>query len=365
MIFDLAIMGGGPAGCAAAIQAGRMGARVLLLERGKFPRHKVCGEFVSAESVGLLDQLLAGEFRSLVQSAPRIARTRIFLDGRILQAEINPAAASIPRFQLDSALWNSCRRAGIECRSETNVQSIEGCAPFRLTSGGEVFESRAVINATGRWSNFTRSAARRPGNEEKWLGLKAHFQEPAGPDSVDLYFFDGGYCGVEPVGFGENGSATTVNACAMVRTDVATTLRSVLKQDVALFERSQSWHPLTEPVATSPLLFREPEPVQASMLQVGDAAAFVDPFIGDGISLALRSGALSAECLFPFFRHQCSFEQASARYWREYDIRLRKIYGASSRIRNLLAWPKMVRKPVLSFLAQTPFITNRIVRMTR
>ncbi len=59
-----------------------------------------------------------------------------------------------------------------------------------------------------------------------------------------------------------------------------------------------------EPVTTSPLVFHKPEPLQNAMLQVGDAAAFVDPFIGDGISLALRSGALAAECLSPFFKRK-------------------------------------------------------------
>ena len=58
--FDLAIIGGGPAGASAAITAARLGARVALLEAGEFPRHKVCGEFVSAESLDILRDLLYG-----------------------------------------------------------------------------------------------------------------------------------------------------------------------------------------------------------------------------------------------------------------------------------------------------------------
>jgi flavin-dependent dehydrogenase len=59
MLYDLIVVGGGPAGCATAISAARSGASVLLLERGRFPRHKVCGEFVSAESLELLNDLLS------------------------------------------------------------------------------------------------------------------------------------------------------------------------------------------------------------------------------------------------------------------------------------------------------------------
>src|SRR5712692_3277910 len=106
-MYDLIVIGGGPAGTSAAITAARNGARVLLLERGRFPRHKVCGEFVSAESLDLLRDLLAPPHRQLISDAPRIAHSRIFADGATLSAEIAPPAASITRFDLDSALWAS------------------------------------------------------------------------------------------------------------------------------------------------------------------------------------------------------------------------------------------------------------------
>jgi len=67
--YDLIVIGGGPAGAAAAIVAGGNGRRVLLLERGKFPRHKVCGEFVSAESLGLLKTLLDSQQSGLLRDA--------------------------------------------------------------------------------------------------------------------------------------------------------------------------------------------------------------------------------------------------------------------------------------------------------
>ena len=376
MTFDLVVVGGGPAGCAAAISAARSGASVLLLERGRFPRHKVCGEFVSAESLDLLQTLLAPAYRRLIDSAPRIARGRIFVDGAELTAEIGPAAASITRFDLDAALWDSCACTGIERRADCVVQSVEGTGPFRVTTRAETFESRSLINATGRWSNLTSTATRARAtlvrvNKERWIGVKAHFREVSAPTapSVDLYFFDGGYCGVQPVSpAGQNGSATTaVNACAMVRADVATDLSEVLKLHPALRERSRNWEPqpMMDPVNTSPLVFHPPEPVQNGMLQVGDAATFVDPFIGDGISLALRSGDLAAECLSRFFRNECSLESAAADYTRLYQTRLAPVFRASSRLRNLLRWPGVVRKPVLSLLEKTPAITRRLVKMTR
>lgn len=363
-MFDLAIVGAGPAGCAAAIMAARKGSRVLLLERGCFPRHKVCGEFVSAESLQLLAHLLAGTYEKLTLHAPRISRARAFLDGKVLAAEIDPPAASIARFDLDLALWEACSAAGVDCRPGTPVRAVDGIGPFRILTQDSNFEAAAVINASGRWSNLTSAEMRAQLSSEKWLGIKTHFAETAPPASVDLYFFDGGYCGVQPVADG-CGCGTPINVCAMVRSDLAKTLAGVFLQHESLAERSRSWQPLTEPVTTSALVFHKPEPLNIGMLQAGDAATFVDPFIGDGISLALRSGALAAECLNSFFAKRCSLQDAAARYSREYDTRFGSVFRNSSRLRGLLRWPKMIRKPILTVLANAPFVSNQIVRMTR
>src|SRR5258708_35535799 len=103
-LYDVAVVGGGPAGSAAAITARRAGARVLLIERGKFPRQKVCGEFVSSEALGLLRGLLDEHFGTpLFDSAVGIDSARIFLDGHIVTAKISPPAKSIPRFDMDYA----------------------------------------------------------------------------------------------------------------------------------------------------------------------------------------------------------------------------------------------------------------------
>ncbi len=239
-MFDLIVVGGGPAGSAAAITAVRGGARVLLLERGRLPRHKVCGEFVSAESLELLGSLLLGQHLTVLNDAVRISRTRLYVDGRMIRAVVDPPAASIARCDLDAALWESAQLAGVDARQQVTVREIKGRGPFRICSSDGEFESRAVINASGRWSI------------QKWVGLKAHFAESSPEASVDLYFFDGGYCGVQPVARGR------VNACAMVRADVASTLDEVFEQHGALRKRSRSWKLLIDPVSTSPLIFRAP-----------------------------------------------------------------------------------------------------------
>ena len=365
MTYDLIVIGAGPAGCSAAIDAARNGA-VLLLERGRFPRHKVCGEFVSAESLLLLEHLLAPEYRKLISDAPRIAQARIFSDGAEIPAEINPAAASIARHDLDFALWQSALQSGVDTREQRTVQSVERTEKgFKVSTATESFEGRALVNATGRWSSLTSAAIRERTGNHRWVGLKAHFREHNAPRSVDLYFFAGGYCGVQPVTASANGSGVIINACAMVRADVATNLNQVFAAHSALHARSCSWEPGMAQVSTSPLVFHPPEPVQDGILQAGDSATFVDPFIGDGISLALQSGNLAARSLRPFFHNECSLQQASADYARLYGQQLAPVFRASSKLRNFMKLPAFVRRPVMSLLERTPAITRSLVRMTR
>lgn len=367
-MYDLIVIGGGPAGTSAAITASKSGARVLLIEKSRFPRHKVCGEFVSAESLDLLSNLLCKDFAALLRDAIRIPESRIFLDGKILQTRINPPAASIARFYLDEALWDSAQKCGVEVLEQTTVRKINGQGPFSIETL-QTYEARAVINATGRWSNLsTSSITAANGNGQasaKWLGVKAHFAEINPSLSVDLYFFPGGYCGVQPVSADSGNGRINVNACAMVRADVATTLAEVFEQNLELRERSRQWQPVSDPVSTSPLIFRQPEPVKENIFRAGDAAAFVDPFIGDGISLALRSGALAAQCLQPFFAGASTLTEAADNYAHGYERKLASVYRASSQLRRLLNLPSAVRKPLISVLGKSPRLRNYLVTKTR
>jgi flavin-dependent dehydrogenase len=355
-MYDLIVVGGGPAGSAAAITTARTGASVLLLERGRFPRHKVCGEFVSAESLGLLASLLGQQYKPLLGDALRIGHARVFMDGHQLDTPVEPPAASITRFDLDLALWESAQECGAETRSQMTVQSISGRGPFRLVTGQGEFEARAVVNASGRWSNL---AAAFPRGGAKWLGLKAHFAEADAMASVDLYFFEGGYCGVQPL------SRDSINACAMVRADRAGTLAEVFALNPALRDRSRGWKALMDAVSTSPLIFREPEPERDGVLLAGDAAAFVDPFVGDGISLALRSGALAGEYLEAFLRGQGTLETAVSGYRQEYLRRYARIFRNSSTLRRMASLPRGVRKPLLVAMKNAPGIARYVVSKTR
>jgi len=350
--YDLIVVGAGPAGSACAITAARAGAKVLLLEKDHFPRQKVCGEFISPESLGLLHGFLQdGRF----QSCASVVSSRIYLDNKILALPVSPAAQSIPRFDLDPALFGAAQNAGATGCEGVAVGEVRRDEVFHVRTPNNSYSARAVVNATGRWSKLTQSDI---AGKDTWIGLKAHFTEPSPPQTVDLYFFSGGYGGVTPVG------PNSVNACAMVRADAAHTLEDVFAKEPRLFQRSRAWQPLFPPVTTSPLYFREPETESDGMFLAGDAAGFIDPFAGDGISLALQSGTLAAQSIVPFLHGSCSLEQAHQQYHAAYRKRFAPAFRNAARLRSALAAPKWIRSAALTFAAM-PGVGKMLIKATR
>ena len=351
--FDLAVIGGGPAGTSAAITAARLGFYVLLLEAGSFPRHKVCGEFVSGEALSVLAELVG---KKQFAHAPRISKARVFIDHARATLPVNPPAASVSRYDLDAALYHASAVAGCMVRDRTRAQSA---APsqngFVIRLESEEVLARAVINATGRWSNLARRTAR---GTEQFIGLKGHFFEPDCSESCDLYFFDGGYCGVQPIG------DDLVNAAAMVKPGIAKNLTRVFALNRDLKERSRAWKSVGVPVSTAPLIFRSPVTSENGVLMAGDAAAFLDPFAGDGISIALHSGRMAAEALGRFLLANSSLQDALLHYDREYRRLIKPALNSAQRLRGLQHLPSALRAASVACL-NIPLIARAAVKATR
>jgi flavin-dependent dehydrogenase len=356
--FDLAIIGAGPAGTSAAITAARLGSRVLLLEARDFPRHKVCGEFVSAEALEVLAGLLGDipSTKPLLDTALAIDRTRLFLGSRVVEAPVVPPGLSVTRYDLDANLWKAAQAADVETRANCEVLSSAGDGPFLLQTAGGEFAAKALIVAPGRWSQFTFDRTV-PGGP-KWIGLKAHFRERNPERSSDLYFFENGYCGVQPV------AKDVVNACAMVRADVATSLQQVFGLHSSLAKRASVWEALTPPVSTGPLIYRPPVSSRGNAMYVGDAAAFIDPFVGDGISIALRSGQLAGQCAAGFLRGETTLTESVGAYGREYSRQFAPLLSAAARVRSLMSLPEFA-KPGVFELLRFPGVMPFVIRKTR
>jgi flavin-dependent dehydrogenase len=232
------------------------------------------------------------------------------------------------------------------------VDEAPGGFAIRLDS--EEIIARTVINASGRWSGLrTRAPV-----EEQWIGVKGHFSEPYPSESCDLYFFEGGYCGVQPIG------NEMVNAAAMVRPSVAKTLSTVFALNRNLNQRSRSWSAVGDAVSTAPLFFRSPSTSEHGVLLAGDAAAFLDPFAGDGISIALHSGAMAAQALARFLRAEHTLPGAALQYDREYRRLIQPALISAARLRVLQNLPSTMRAVAIACL-NIPFLARAAVKSTR
>jgi menaquinone-9 beta-reductase len=339
--YDLAIVGGGPAGSAAAIAAARRGIRVLVLERGGFPRHKVCGEFVSSESLQLLRDLLQRD--PLLASAVAIERFCVYAASQQLEAAVVPHAAGISRYVLDATLMAAAQRSGADWRQEEVLQ-VEHGEHFTVHTTARLFTAKAVINASGRWSRL--SPTQMPGRQSSFIGCKAHFvvEDAPSPNAVELFFGRDGYCGVQPVNVGDR---TGLNVCAMLRPGSKSSMPAVLQLHPLLAQRSRLWQQCSPTVTTAPLFFRPERPVHGGVLQAGDAAAFIDPFVGDGIAIALRTGVMAGNAAARFCRGEHSVERCCAEYARGYREVVSPALRNAARLRRILSLPPAAQASLL------------------
>ncbi|MGH9522952.1 MAG: NAD(P)/FAD-dependent oxidoreductase [Terriglobales bacterium] len=342
--FDVVVIGGGPAGAAAAITAARRGKKVALLEAGRYPRHKVCGEFVSAESLQLLASLLRGTpGTELLEHAPRISKTTVHLPAGRFTAPISPSAASITRYELDLALWKAALASGVDTRDGCGRCKVEERnGHFVVVGDGLALECNCAVYAIGRRGDLKPA-------KTTLVGIKAHFRPARTIETVELYFGDRGYCGVQPI------SGGLVNVCALVepeRIRNAGVDRMSAAFDVHQRLNSAGWEQVTETIATAMCVFASPEPVKDGIMCAGDAAGFIDPFLGDGISLALQSGTLAGSVDDP------------REYEREYRRRFLPLFRRAARLRRLLHSPSAVQKTAL-LMMRWPALGAAVVAATR
>lgn len=262
------VVGGGPAGAMAALAAVREGAAVRIFEKSVFPRHKVCGEFLSPAILTVLGR--AGCERAFLKLRPAVLREmQLHFGSRVIRHQLPEPAYGLSRYELDRLLLRHAASVGAEVGREQWTAAAEGAT---------------VIHAAGR-----RSVAP---TGDRLFGFKAHFSGPIN-DAVELHFFDDCYVGVSAI----EGGATNVCGLAPERA-----LRSFGFNPGDLLERcaplSERLRPLTrtmEWLVTGPLVFSERLSRRAGegIYRAGDSLGFIDPFTGSGILNAMLTGELA------------------------------------------------------------------------
>ena len=347
--FDAVVVGAGPAGSAAAAILSERGRRVLLLEKDRFPRHKVCGEFLSARARESLERL--GVRDGIERVAEPIRRGSIHIPGSGAVAFTLPEPAlGISRYTLDDLLASRAAALGAECRFASRVLEVGGSASssfrvrFATDSSEQTTSARAVIGAWGRWDSLDRSLRRGfLTRGRRFLGWSRDYAAaPFLAGEVRLYAFPGGYCGLSRVEAGAVNLAGVVEERTRRRLPsgwdaVVAHARSAnrdLDRDLAALREGPIGF-----LGTGPVYFTAKPPQERDVLMVGDAAGVIDPFSGEGQASALSSGILAADTLELALSGEGSLARAPQLYAAAWKRRFGTRFSWSAAFRRLMLNP--------------------------
>jgi geranylgeranyl reductase family protein len=292
--FDVAIVGGGPAGSSCAALCALAGLRTLVLEREVFPREKVCGDCLNPSCWPVLERLgLAQRVRDLPHSKLDSVEF-IAIDGDKVIVDLptgDNCELSVKRSLFDDLLLRRARELGAQIRAGTTVTALSNSGNWKIeTAARETFSARTLIGADGRNSTVARLCNLLPRTARERVALQAHIALPPNfGRRVVLQFLREGYSGQAPV------NETELNLCLVGEPRSISKLRQWAERHFEI-SADQAWRTITP-------LTRSPVPcAHKNLLFIGDAARVVEPFTGEGIYYAVRSGELAANAIAKIIR---------------------------------------------------------------
>lgn len=372
---DVVVVGGGISGSCIAKALAEKQSRTALIDRRAFPRHKVCGEFLSPEAQSTLQAL--GLTETIVSLHPtRIERAQlIFEQGGEIELPIPGDAWGLSRYIMDEALHTAAMQSGVQLHLSTTVTGIEQHGKgytVRTKQGTDtnLFHARAVIAAWGANSQIS-NAGHRPDAaascQQAYIGVKTHYAGLRMDSVIEMYFFDGGYLGLCPIEDGSVNAAALLNRSEFVKAgkSVLSILEAAIQRNRRLAERLATAVPVHDTQAAIAPVYLQHKPTPWNGLpRIGDAAAMIAPLCGDGMSMALRSAALCAPLADSFLRGSISLLEWEQRYTHA----IRQEFARPLRWASLLQW--FMSKPTVQELLPSaarfaPLLANSLFRATR
>ena len=325
---DLIVIGGGLAGSMAALRLAAAGRKVTLLEKQRGACHKVCGEFLSCEAV---EYLRTSGIDPLHLGAQTLRFVRLAVKQKVVEAPLPFTALSLSRFALDEALLARAQAAGCNVLRGVFIETLsnEGGEWRAQARNGDSWRAPTVFLATGKHdvSGWERSEGAHAG----LAGFKLYWRlNPGQTDALrnvmELFLFAGGYGGLSLV---ENDAA---NLCLIVQSERLRRmggwpglLKCLRKENRHIDRRLQGATAMWErPLAIFPLPYGYLASPTDGLWRLGDQAAVIPSFTGDGMSIALHSAALGAQMFLD--------GKTAGEYQRELKSHLRRSMSLSTRL---------------------------------
>lgn len=372
MPYDAIVIGGGLAGCSAAYQLARRGHEVVLLEQDTYPRHKLCGEFLSPEAQSSLRRINALDavhtrgarpIRHVLLTGPR---------GTMSRHSLPDTALGLSRYRLDQLLFNRACSAGVDGRTGTKATNVRGSLErgFVVETDDSSFEGRLVLGAYGRRGILDRTLKREfLDAHSPYVAFKAHYEGPSSPSPglIELYAAPGGYCGIGPV------EDNRVNVCWIGEADLLRAaggtpqamMHEALCKNPRLRTRMKSLSRTSndfEAVSQVPLMAKEQ--FVDDICMIGDAAGMIAPLCGDGMAMALAT----ADMVAPLASDVLSGKRSPSSFRTTYQTRWHDRFAHRMRLGRWIqkaAFRPMATTSLLTACRLLPPLARWLIRATR
>ena len=358
--FDVAVVGGGPAGLATAIFAARAGLSTVLLERSSCPPDKACGEGLMPAGVGVLEALGVRDRIPSGDCAPFLGIRYVQENGSCAEGRLPAPGLGIRRTALTLALAQRAGECGVAIRWGCAVEGFTTTteAVTLATPEGKV-AARLLVAADGLHSRFRRLAGLdRSSRLPQRLGLRQHFRVAPWSEFVEVHLGHRMEAFVTPAGTERVGIAFLFNRDAFAE---RLSFEHLLQRFPTLAAHLVGAPADSQPRGAGPLAQGARSRIADRFVLVGDAAGYIDAITGEGVSLAfvcaralgtilpaaLELGA-TRETLIPY-------ERAAAREFRRYALVCRFVLALARRPR--------LRRPVLHFFGAHPHLFDRLIAL--
>jgi menaquinone-9 beta-reductase len=342
--FDVAVAGSGPAGAACALRLARAGVSVALIDRRTFPREKLCGEYLNLGAVRELRDLEIGE--TLLSLAQTLDGMRLYAHDECAEFRLPSQAWSIPRTVLDAELHDAAVQAGAH-PVHGRVRNVEftqsGVNVRSYDASGEMYDlhSKYLVGADGMQSTVARLCGLSQRIVEERYAIGAHYRGVDLGRWIEMYASPNEYVALNPL------DAHSANAVFVLRKEHLIAARDRLLDELTAFSQEvtrgrRTLHAdgfETRCHAIGPLAHRTVRPTRERVLLAGDAAAFVDPFTGQGVYLAL-AGARDAAAAILSALAQPERERAA---WRDYESAIGARLTERRRVAVMMKWMLALR----------------------